>query len=49
MIDAMPVAPAETSAAELARALEEFFAEYPRAAVLEDGHALFDMACYQAI
>lgn len=40
----MPVAPAETSAAELARALEEFFAEYPRAAVLEEGHALFDMA-----
>jgi hypothetical protein len=28
----------------MARALEEFFAEYPRAAVLEDGHRLFDMA-----
>lgn len=39
----MPVA-AETPAAELARALEEFFAEHPRAAVLEDGHPLFDMA-----
>jgi hypothetical protein len=40
----MAVAANESSAAELARALEEFFAEYPRAAVLEDGHALFDMA-----
>jgi len=44
MIGAMPVAAAESTSAELARALEEFFAEYPRAAVLEDGHALFDMA-----
>jgi hypothetical protein len=43
----MPLAPAETPAAELARALEEFFAEYPRAAVLEDGHLLFDMAAAQ--
>jgi len=40
----MAVAANESSAVELARALEEFFAEYPRAAVLEDGHALFDMA-----
>lgn len=44
MIEAMPVATAETAAAELARALDEFFAEYPRTAVLEDGHVLFDMA-----
>ena len=28
----------------MARALEEFFAECPRAAVFEDGHPLFDMA-----
>ena len=40
----MPLAPAEASLAELASTLEEFFAEYPRAAVLEDGLALFDMA-----
>lgn len=40
----MPVASPEISAAELARSLEEFFAEYPRAAVLEDGRVLFDMA-----
>ncbi|HEX5235295.1 MAG TPA: hypothetical protein VFW25_08200 [Silvibacterium sp.] len=44
MIDAMPVAPAEISAAELAHILEDFFAEYPQAAVLEDGRVLFDMA-----
>ena len=35
---------AETAAADLAAALEEFFAEYPRATVREDGHVLFDMA-----
>jgi hypothetical protein len=40
----MPLAPAEISAVDLACALEEFFAEYPRAAVMEDGHVLFDMA-----
>jgi hypothetical protein len=40
----MPVVSPEISAAELARALEEFFAEYPRATVLEDGRVLFDMA-----
>jgi len=33
----------ETSAAELARALEAFLAEHPRAAVLEDGRVLFEM------
>jgi hypothetical protein len=44
MIDSMSLAPAATSAANLARALEEFFAEYPLTAVLEDGHVLFDMA-----
>lgn len=50
IIKAMPLASietsalAESSAGELARALEEFFAEYPRATVGEDGHALFDMA-----
>lgn len=40
----MPVAPVEPSAAELTRTLEEFFAEYPRATVFEDGRPLFDMA-----
>ena len=44
MIETMPFAPAATSATELARTLEEFFAEYPLAVVLEDGHSLFDMA-----
>ena len=44
LIEAMAPAAAETAASELARALEEFFAEYPRATVLEDGHVLFDMA-----
>src|SRR5580658_5223656 len=39
----MPVAPAEIPAAELARELEEFFAEHPQAALLEDGRVLFDM------
>ncbi len=32
------------SPAELARSLEEFFAEHPRAALLEDGRVLFEMA-----
>ncbi len=40
----MPVVSPDISATELARALEEFFAEYPRATVLEDGRVLFDMA-----
>lgn len=40
----MPVAPVELSAAELVSALDEFFAEYPRATVAEDGQVLFDMA-----
>lgn len=44
MIDIMPLAPAEISAAELANALQEFLAEYPRAVVMEDGQVLFDMA-----
>src|SRR5579875_3690751 len=44
MMSAMPVAAADAPAAELARALEEFFADNPRAVVLEDGHPLFDMA-----
>jgi hypothetical protein len=34
----------DVSAAGLARALEEFFAEHPRAALLEDGRVLFEMA-----
>ena len=33
----------DTSAAELARTLEAFLAEHPRAAVLEDGRVLFEM------
>ena len=33
----------QASAAELARSLEEFLAEHPRAAVLEDGRVIFDM------
>src|SRR5690348_1359213 len=41
---AMAPVSAETAAVDLAAALEEFFAEYPRATVLEDGHVLFDMA-----
>ena len=40
----MAVVSAETAAADLAAALDEFFAEYPRATVREDGHVLFDMA-----
>lgn len=39
----MPLATAAPSAADLARTLEEFLAEYPRAAVAEDGRVLFDM------
>src|SRR5277367_6828203 len=39
----MPVATVEIPAAELARELEDFFAEYPQAAVLEDGRVIFDM------
>ena len=39
----MPLAKTETSAAELARTLEEFLAEHPRAAVVEDGRVLFEM------
>src|ERR1700744_3850813 len=39
----MPLVKAETSAAELARTLEAFLAEHPRAAVLEDGRVLFEM------
>jgi hypothetical protein len=35
---------AETSPAELARLLEQFFADHPSAAVLEDGRLLFEMA-----
>ncbi|MGH9587803.1 MAG: hypothetical protein ACRD3F_12685 [Acidobacteriaceae bacterium] len=43
----MPPAAIEAAAGELARALEQFFAEYPRATVAEDGHVLFDMATAQ--
>ena len=39
----MPLIKAETPAAELARTLEAFLAEHPRAAVLEDGRVLFEM------
>jgi len=39
----MPVATAEIPAAELARELEDFFAEYSHAAILEDGRVIFDM------
>lgn len=39
----MPVASAPAEAAALARALEEFFAAWPGAAVLEDGRLLFDL------
>jgi hypothetical protein len=40
----MPSPTDETSAAELARALEEFLAEHPRAAVIEDGRVVFEMS-----
>ena len=43
MIVAMPSATTELSAAELTRDLEEFLAEHPAAAILEDGHVAFDM------
>jgi hypothetical protein len=39
----MPPVTSEVSAAQLARALEDFLAEHPRAAVLEDGRVLFEM------
>ena len=39
----MPAATVEASTPQLASTLEEFFAEHPRAAVLEDGRTLFDM------
>jgi hypothetical protein len=39
----MPLAIPEVPAAELARELEDFFAEFPQAAVLEDGRVVFDM------
>jgi hypothetical protein len=39
----MPSVTTEISAAQLARALEVFFAEHPRAAVLEEGRVLFEM------
>ena|SRR5271155_192097 len=39
----MPSLKTETSAAELACALEAFLAEHPRAAMLEDGRVLFEM------
>ncbi len=39
----MPSLTNDTSAVELARALEVFLAEHPRAAVIEDGRILFDM------
>jgi hypothetical protein len=34
----------EVSPAELARLLEQFFLDYPRAALLEDGRVIFEMA-----
>ena len=43
MIVAMPPVATEIPAAELARALESFFAEHAQAAVLEDGRVIFDM------
>lgn len=39
----MPPAKTDASPAELARALELFLADHPRAALLEDGRVLFDM------
>jgi hypothetical protein len=35
---------AEFSPTDLARLLEQFFSDYPRAALLEDGRVLFEMA-----
>jgi len=43
MIVAMSPVAIEIPAAELARELESFFAEYPQAAVLDEGRLLFDM------
>jgi hypothetical protein len=43
MIVAMPLATTEFPAAELARELEDFLAEHPAAAILEDGRLIFDM------
>jgi len=43
MIVAMPLVTPEIPAAEMARELESFFAEFPQAAVLEDGRVIFDM------
>ena len=43
MIVAMPPVATEIPAAELARALESFFAEHAQAAVLEEGRVIFDM------
>jgi hypothetical protein len=40
----MHLATHETSAADLSRELEAYLAEHPRAAVIEDGHVLFEMA-----
>jgi hypothetical protein len=39
----MPLATIQLPVAELARKLEDFLAEHPTAAVLEDGRSLFDM------
>jgi hypothetical protein len=39
----MSLATPEIPAAELARELEDFFAEYPQAAIREDGRVIFDM------
>ncbi len=39
----MPPLKAETNPLELSRLLEAFLAEHPRAALLDDGHVLFDM------
>jgi hypothetical protein len=47
MIVAMPLATTELPAAELARELEEFLAEHPKAAILEDGRVIFEMLSAQ--
>jgi hypothetical protein len=44
IIDAMPLAIAEAPAADLARALEDFFTEHQQAAVLDGGRVIFEMA-----
>jgi hypothetical protein len=38
---------AEVSPGELARSLEQFFVDHPRAALLEDGRVIFEMAAAQ--